>query len=51
MSEKLFYHSGDYMPGNFLSKRKKQEIYDQIKLIQKEFASEIYITRCREKYL
>ena len=51
MSERLFKFKDFYLPGNFLPQREKQEIYDQLKLMQKEFANEIYIQRCKEKYL
>ena len=50
-SEPLFIFKDNYLPGTFLPERRKQQIYDEILLKQKEFASEIYITRCREKDL
>lgn len=49
MSEKLLNMYNDYQPGNHLNPREKQGIWEGIMKKIKEFSSEIYITRCREK--
>ena len=50
-SEPLFNFKENYLPGTFLPESRKQQIFDELLLKQKELANEIYITRCREKDL
>lgn len=43
--------SGGWFPNSKLKNTQQAQIWDELLLKEKEFANEIYIQRCREKYL
>ena len=49
--ESLLSFDGHFFPSSELSSLQQQEIYDEMLKKEKEFASEIYIQRLKEKYL
>ena len=51
MAEKLMNFNNNFFPSFNLKESKRQEIYEELILKQKELANEIYIQRCKEKYL
>ena len=49
--ETLGTYHGEYIVSNEMLPVQRQQAYDEMLNLQKEFASDIYITRDREKYL
>ena len=51
MIEKVYTFDNHYSPSAEMLPVRQQQAYDDILKLEKEFASEIYIQRDREKYL
>ncbi len=51
VKNELFFTSGNYYPSRELLPVQQHQIYEELLQKQKEFASEIYIKRIRERYL
>jgi len=49
--EDLVFYNGDYFIGSEILPVRAHQALDELIQFQKEFTSEIYITRIREKYL
>ena len=47
----LIHGSGGWFPNSKLKKSQQNQMWDELLMKEKELANEVYIQRCREKYL